>query len=85
MNEEGIIGQFYGKNIYIVPDDELNTIILPISLAKYILELQDNTIKNKNQADRGKRSNLIGFINDNQIIWLNILTNEIDEIEQFNR
>ena len=84
MNKTGITGQFFGKSIYIISDDELDTIILPESLAKYILELQDSAIKNVNQTHRGKRSNLIGFINDNQIIWFNILTNEIDEIEQFN-
>ena len=84
MNEEGIRCKYHGINIYIVPDAELDTIILPESLAKYISELQNNTIKNANQTHRGKRSNLIGFINDNQIIWFNILTNEIDEIEQLN-
>ena len=50
MNKTGITGQFFGKSVYIIPDDELDTIILPESLAKYILELQDNAIKNVNQT-----------------------------------
>lgn len=65
MNKRDIIGQFHGKEVYMVPDKKLDTIILPESLAKYILELQDNTSKNVNQTHRGKRSNLIGFVNNN--------------------
>jgi len=65
MNKENIVGRFHGKEVYVVPDKKLDTIILSESLAKYILELQYNTIKNVNQTQRGKRGNLIGFVNNN--------------------
>lgn len=42
MNKNNIVGQFRGKEVYTVPDKELETIILPESLVKYILKLQED-------------------------------------------
>lgn len=50
MNEEGIKGSFRGKNVYTVPDAELDKIILPESLAKYILKLQEDNKKYKKES-----------------------------------
>lgn len=50
MNKIGIIGYFSGKSIYIIPDNELDTIILPESLAKYIVKLQEDNEKYKKES-----------------------------------
>ncbi len=50
MNEEDIIGRFRGKNVYTVPDAELDKIILPESLAKHILKLQEDNEKYKRES-----------------------------------
>ena len=43
--EEGYVGQFRGISVIIKPDAEITEIILPKSLAAYILQLQDDKIK----------------------------------------
>ena len=50
MNEEGIKGRFRGKDVYTVPDAELDKIILPKSLAQYILKLQEDNEKYKKES-----------------------------------
>ena len=50
MNEEGIKGRFRGKDVYAVPDVELDKIILPKSLAQYILKLQEDNEKYKKES-----------------------------------
>ena len=50
MSQKGIIGQFRGKEIYIVSDKKLDTIILPESLVKYILKLQEDNEKYKKES-----------------------------------
>lgn len=49
MNNKDFIGQFRGKEIYTVLDKELDTIILPESLVKYILKLQEDNQKYKKE------------------------------------
>ncbi len=43
--EEGYIGQFRGIPVIVKPNAEITEIILPESLAAYILQLQDDKIK----------------------------------------
>lgn len=50
MNKNNIVGQFRGKEVYTVPDKELETIILPESLIKYILKLQEDNEKYKKES-----------------------------------
>lgn len=50
MNQKNIIGRFRGKEIYTVPDKKLDTIILPESLVKYILKLQEDNEKYKKES-----------------------------------
>ena len=50
MNKNNIIGQFRGKEVHTIPDKELETIILPESLVKYILKLQEDNEKYKKES-----------------------------------
>lgn len=50
MNQKDIIGQFRGKEVYILPDKKLDTIILPESLVKHILKLQKDNEKYKKES-----------------------------------
>ena len=50
MNEKDIVGQFRGKEVYTVPDKKLDTIVLPESLVKYILKLQEDNEKYKKES-----------------------------------
>ena len=43
--EEGYIGQFRGIPVIVKPNAEITEIILPESLAAYILQLQDDKMK----------------------------------------
>ncbi len=48
--DKDYIGQFHGKEVYTVSDKELNRIILPESLVKYILKLQEDNEKYKKES-----------------------------------
>lgn len=50
MDKKDIVGRFLGKEVYMVPDKKLNVIILPESLVKHILNLQEDNEKYKKES-----------------------------------